>query len=58
MNTDIDINKLKAEVKNDKVRRLILFGIFATGLAGLYVLVHFSPHLTKYIYYLDIKWWA
>lgn len=55
MNTDIDINKLKAEVKNDKVRRLILFGIFATGLAGLYVLVHFSPHLTKYIYYIDIK---
>ncbi|CAD8136912.1 unnamed protein product [Paramecium pentaurelia] len=47
MSTEIDINKLKAEIKNDKQRRLILFGIFATGLIGLYVLVHFSPHLTQ-----------
>ena len=44
---EIDIEKLKAEVANDRQRRLILMVIFITAFLGFVTLVISSPHLTE-----------
>jgi hypothetical protein len=48
MSDDIDIEKLKSEIKDDHKKKLILTTIFITGFLGFVTLLKFSPQLTEY----------
>lgn len=48
MSDDINIEKLKAELKDDSKKKIILTTIFVTGFLGFITLLKFSPHLSPY----------
>ena len=52
MSDDINIEKLKAEIKNDSKKKIILTTIFLTGFVGFLTMIRLSPHLTEYSEYL------
>jgi hypothetical protein len=44
---EINIDVLRAEFKNGKLRQAVLFFIFLLGIVGFYILFNYSPTLTE-----------